>query len=60
MKKVFKYGDRVRVKTPGKRAFFGTVYSQYRDRGPKSERIICVQLPSGAGVGYRVRYVTMA
>jgi hypothetical protein len=57
-KKVFKYGDRVRVKVPGKRAFVGKVYSEYRARGPGSERIICVNTPSGAGVGYRVRYVT--
>ena len=33
------------------RAFIGKVYSQYRDRGPKSERIICVTTPSGSGIG---------
>jgi hypothetical protein len=60
VRKVFKYGDRVRVKVPGKRAFVGKVYSQYQALGPKSERIICVTTPSGAGVGYRVRYVTAA
>ena len=38
----------------------GTVYSQYRARGPRSERIICVNTPSGAGIGFRVRYVTRA
>lgn len=33
MKKVFRYGDRVRVTLPGKRAFFGKVYSQYSQPG---------------------------
>lgn len=59
MRKVFKYGDRVRVKVPGKRAFVGKVYSQYRSLGLRSERIICVTTPSGAGIGYLVRYVTL-
>jgi hypothetical protein len=55
----FEYRDLVRVKETGRRAFTGRVYSQYRMRGPRSERIICVYTPSGAGVGYRVRYVTL-
>lgn len=57
--KVFKYGDRVRVKLPGKRAFIGTVYSEYRD-GSRGERRICVNMPSGAGVAFLIRYVTHA
>ena len=60
MKKTFKRGDAVRVKPPGERAFVGKVYSQWKSRGPKSERIIGVEKLSGAGVGYRVRYVTAA
>ena len=60
MKKKFKRGDIVRVKVPGERAFVGKVYSQWRVRGLKSERIIGVEKLSGAGVGYRVRYVTAA
>lgn len=58
MKKVFKYGDRVRVKLRGRRAFFGTVYSEYRD-GPRMRRI-CVNTPSGAGIAYPVMFVTHA
>jgi len=58
MKKTFEYMDLVSVKEPGRRAFVGRVYSQYRTQGPRSERIICVYTPSGAGVGFRVRYVT--
>ncbi len=59
MTKVFKYGDRVRVKEPGRRAFVGKVYSEYRD-GPRRERRICVEQPGGCGVAYLVRYVTHA
>ena len=54
------YGDLVSIKEPGRRSFVGTVYSQYRAKGPRSERIICVNTPSGAGIGFRVRYVTHA
>lgn len=57
-RKVFEYGDLVRVKVPGKRAFLGTVYSQYKD--PGRERRICINTPSGAGVAFLVRYVTRA
>lgn len=53
----FEYGERVRVKLPRKRAFVGTVYSEYRLR-PGGERLICVNTPSGAGVAYRIRYVS--
>ena len=56
MKKQFSYGDRVLVHPPGEKPFRGKVYSQYSD-GPGLERFICVEKPSGAGVGYRVRYV---
>lgn len=56
MKKVFKYGDWVRVKRPRRRAFFGTVYSEYTI--PNQMRRICVNLPDGSGVGYPVCYVT--
>lgn len=54
--KEFKYGDNVRVKEPGKRAFIGKVYSQYTQ--PPSSRYICVEHPGGAGIAYLVRYVT--
>lgn len=58
MKKVFRYGDRVRVTLPGKRAFFGKVYSQYSQ--PGLMRRICVETPSGAGIAYPVMFVTHA
>lgn len=54
--KTFACGDRVVVKLPGKRAFAGKVYAQYRD-GPRTERYICVETPGGCGVAYRIRYV---
>lgn len=59
MKKVFSYGDLVVVRKPGRRAFSGTYYSEYRNH-PNSERLICVQEKDGCGVAYRVRYVTLA
>lgn len=58
-KREFHFGDYVSVKVPGKNRFYGTVYSMYQDR-PGRERIICVETPDGAGVGYRVRYVKHA
>lgn len=59
MRKTFVYGDRVRVKLPRREAIYGTVYSQYRVN-PGRERTICVEVPSGSGIGYLVRYVTHA
>lgn len=56
--KTFRYGVLVRVKEPGKRAFVGKVYSEYRD-GPRGQRRICVEHPDGAGIAYLVRYVTL-
>jgi hypothetical protein len=58
-KKEFKYHERVRVKLPGKRAFFGKYYSEYRLH-PHTMRLICVETPNGAGVAYLIRYVTHA
>jgi hypothetical protein len=55
--KVVEIGGYVRVKAPNEKAFVGRVYSVYKDF-PGGERIVCVTKPSGAGVGYRVRYVT--
>lgn len=62
--KLFKYNQRVRVKLPGKRPFFGRYYSEYKDR-PRGERRICVELECpggrlGAGIAYLIRYVTSA
>jgi hypothetical protein len=59
--KKFPYGARVRVKLPGRRAFYGNVYSEYRD-GPGRERLICVDgVPPNlrSGVAYLIRYVTL-
>lgn len=52
----FEYGQKVRVKLPRRKAFIGTVYSEYRLR-PRGERLICVTSPSGLGYAYRIRYV---
>jgi hypothetical protein len=53
VKKDFAYND------PHERAFIGRVYSVGRaHRG--NERLIYVQHPKGAGIAYRVRYVTRA
>jgi hypothetical protein len=57
--KRFQYGDIVRVALPGKRPFLGKFYSEYRAL-PRSQRTICVEVKSGAGIGYPVRYVTLA
>lgn len=58
-KKIFAYGDRVRVVAPGYKPFMGTVYSQESPR-QGAERHIYVTTPSGSGVAYLVRYVTHA
>ena len=52
----FEFGEIVRVKEPGERAFKGKVYSEYRD-GPRTQRLICVINPSGCGVAYPIRQV---
>jgi hypothetical protein len=57
-RKEFPYRSRVRVKLPGKRAFFGFKYSEYR-LFPRSQRLICVEIKSGAGIAYPIRYVTL-
>lgn len=56
MRKSFKFGELVRVKMPGSRAFAGTVYSAYK-ASRNSHRMICVNTPAGAGVAFPIRYV---
>lgn len=57
----FRYGDRVRIKLPGKRAFRARVYSVYQET-PRGERRICVDHMTGChpdvGQAFLVRYVS--
>jgi len=54
MKKIFKYGDKVKVTLP-KKTLYGKVYSEYTN--PRSMRRICVQHKNGCGIAYPVMFV---
>ena len=60
MRKIFIYGQHVRVKVPKRHAFVGSVYHDDEGRLPGQMRRIYVNTPTGAGVSYPVCYVTAA
>jgi hypothetical protein len=54
-RKVFEYGETVRVTPKGRRSFKGTVYNEYEK--PPGRRFICINTPSGCGIAFPLREV---